>query len=140
MLLLRLEVTVTYVFSPDRRYCFKTDSLASESLQRRLSACTGLILSGRLANVSARRVTVATVPTRTWWGAGGGRGAQHLDPSRKSRPGGQLPGFEVSASGFARTRVLDHCMFGVLGQQVKDHLHLPEEKGREETGKEKERE
>lgn len=29
VLLLRLEVTVHYVFSPDRRYCFKTDSLAS---------------------------------------------------------------------------------------------------------------
>lgn len=63
----------------------------------------------------------------------GGR-AQHLGPSRKSRPGGQLPGFEASASGFARTRVLDHCVFGVLGQQAKDHLHLPEEKGRKETG------
>lgn len=31
-------------------------------------------------------------------------------------------------------------MFGVLGQQAKDPLHLPEEKGREETGKEEERE
>lgn len=93
---------------------------------------------GRLANVSARKVTVATVPTRTLGG-----GAQHLDPSRKSRPGGQLPGFEAC---FCLCLALQELGFGTtacLGcwgsRQRIIYIYLKRKEGRK-RGKEEERE
>ena len=79
--------------------------------------------------MGARKVTVLPVPTSVLEGL-----SAHTPRARAGLwSAAWVRGLLLLPPSFARARVLDPCVTGVLGQQAKDHLHLPEEKERKET-------
>lgn len=133
MLLLRLEVSVPCISSPDRVTASRQISLPAEACTEGYPLISEPFLSVRLANVSAKKSDSRCYPNQGRQGR-----AQHLDASRNSRPGGQLPGLEACVCFCLALQALGSrppvCL-GCWGSKRVIDVYLKKRKGREHWGK-----